>query len=180
MYKRQREDPFVKTASASPKDYKGSGYDMGHLAPAHAMGHNYNAMSESFYLSNISPQKASFNRGIWRALENKVEYWSSFRDSIYVVTGPILDKPIADIGENKVSVPRAFYKTLVGFKNGNASGIAFVLPNQKSNKSIYTYATSIDEVEKITQIDFYHNLDSLLQAKVEANKSIKVWLSTKK
>ncbi|UAM99112.1 DNA/RNA non-specific endonuclease [Polaribacter litorisediminis] len=174
-----REDPFVKTESASPKDYKGSGYDMGHLAPAHAMAHNYNAMSESFYLSNISPQKASFNRGIWRSLESKVEYWSSFRDSIYVVTGPILDNPIDQIGDNKVNVPRAFYKTLVSFKDDKAMGIAFILPNEKSSKSIYTYATSIDEVERITNIDFYYNLDSLVQEKVEANRNIKNWLSVK-
>jgi endonuclease G len=174
-----REDPFVKTKSASPKDYYKTGYDRGHLAPAHAMGFNHTSMSESFYLSNISPQKASFNRGIWRSLEGKVEYWSSFRDSIYVVTGPILDNPITQIGKNKVSVPRAFYKTLISFKDGRAEGIAFILPNEKSSKSIYVYATSIDEVEKITSIDFYHKLDKLIQDKVEANIDVKKWLSIK-
>jgi endonuclease G len=174
-----REDPFVKTESASPKDYYKSGYDMGHLAPARAMAHNYNAMSESFYLSNISPQKASFNRGIWRSLESKVEYWSSFRDSIYVVTGPILDNPIDQIGDNKVNVPRAFYKTLVSFKDGRAKGIAFILPNEKSSKSIYTYATSIDEVERITKIDFYSQMDLNTQLNVESNKNIKKFISNK-
>lgn len=174
-----REDSFVKTKSASLKDYYKSGYDRGHLAPAHAMGFNHISMSESFYLSNISPQKASFNRGIWRSLEGKVEYWSNFRDSIYVVTGPILDNPIAQIGENKVSVPRAFYKTLISFKDGRAEGIAFILPNEKSSKSIYAYATSIDQVEKITSIDFYHKLDKLIQDKVEANIDVKKWLSIK-
>jgi endonuclease G len=172
-----REDPLVKTSSASPKDYKGSGYDMGHLAPAHAMAQNYKAMSESFYLSNISPQKPSFNRGIWRSLENKVEFWSSFNDSIYVVAGPILDNPIDIIGENKLSVPRAFYKTLISFKGGEAKGLAFIIPNKKSTKSIYSYVTSIDEVEKITGIDFYHNLDTAIQDRVEANLDVKKWLS---
>lgn len=174
-----REDPFVKTESASPNDYKGSGYDMGHLAPAHAMAHNYKSMSESFYLSNISPQKASFNRGIWKSLESKVEYWSSFRDSIYVVTGPILDSPIDQIGANQVNVPRAFYKTLVSFKDGKTNGIAFILPNEKSSKSIYAYATSIDEVEKITNIDFYCNLEKSIQDRVENNSDIKKWITRK-
>ena len=173
-----RVDPFVKTMSASPKDYHRSGYDMGHLAPAHAMAYNYTSMSESFYLSNICPQNASFNRGIWRSLEGKVEYWSSFKDSIYVVSGPILDNPIDQIGrDNKIAVPRAFYKTLISFKNGELRGIAFVIPNEKSYKSIYSYATSIDEVETITGIDFYHELDKLIQDKVEANIDVKKWIS---
>ncbi|MBG7613173.1 DNA/RNA non-specific endonuclease [Polaribacter sp. BAL334] len=171
-----REDPSVKTKSASPDDYKGSGYDMGHLAPAQAMSFSFDSMSESFFLSNISPQKAAFNRGIWKSLEGKVEYWSSFNDSIYVVTGPILDNPIDQIGTNKVNVPRAFFKTLISFKNGNAKGIAFMIPNEKSDKSIYSFATSIDEVEKITGINFYFELDKSAQDKAEANYDIKKWI----
>ncbi len=174
-----REDPFVKTKSATPNDYHGNGYDMGHMAPAHAMAHNEIAMSESFYLSNISPQKASFNRGIWKALEGKVSYWSSFNDSIYVVTGPILDHPIETIGESKVSVPRAFYKTLLAFKKGEIKAIAFIMPNEKSDKSIYSYAVSIDEVEALTGINFYQNLDLKIQDSLEAKKDIKSWISIK-
>lgn len=172
-----REDPLIKTKSASPKDYRRSGYDMGHLAPAHAMGYNHTSMSESFYLSNISPQKASFNRGIWRSLEGKVEYWSSFKDSIYVVSGPILDHPIDQIGDNEIAVPRAFYKTLISFKDDEVKGIAFVIPNEKAQKTLYSYATSIDDIEKMTGIDFYYELDKVIQDKVEANIDIKKWVS---
>jgi endonuclease G len=175
-----REDPNVSTGSSDLTDYIGSGYDRGHLAPAKTMSLNETSMSESFYMSNMSPQIPEFNRGIWKRLEGKVRYWAEVNDSLYVVTGPILSRPIDIVGDNDVTVPRAFYKVLLGFKNGKIKGIAFIIPNQKSDKSIYSYAVSIDEIEKITQIDFYHNLDSLLQAKVEANKSIKVWLSTKK
>ncbi len=148
---------------------------MGHLAPARTMSHNYLSMSESFFLSNISPQVASFNRGIWKKLEQKIRYWTAMNDSLYVVTGPILKMPVDIIGDNDVTVPRAFYKTLLSFKNGKVKGIAFIMPNQKSNKSIYTYKTSIDEVEKITGIDFYHNLDTKIQNKVVANDDLKKW-----
>jgi endonuclease G len=175
-----REDPYVTSGSSDLTDYIGSGYDRGHLAPAKTMSLNETSMSESFYMSNMSPQIPEFNRGIWKRLEGKVRYWAEVNDSLYVVTGPILSRPIDIIGDNDVTVPRAFYKVLLGFKNSKIKGISFIIPNQKSDKSIYSYAVSIDEIEKITQIDFYHNLDSLLQAKVEANKSIKVWLSTKK
>lgn len=174
-----REDPFVKTGSASPYDYSESGYDMGHLAPAKTMSRNLTSMSESFYLSNICPQTPAFNRGIWKRLEEKVRYWSEMNDSIYEVTGPILDHPIGQIGKNNVTVPRAFYKTLLGFKNGKIKGIGFIMPNEKSQKSIYSYAVSIDEIEKITGINFYSQLEQSIQDNVEANKLLKLWLLNK-
>lgn len=174
-----REDPFVSTQSASLNDYQGSGYDMGHLAPAHDMSHNLIAMSESFYLSNISPQKASFNRGIWKSLEGKISYWSFFNDSIYVVTGPILDNPIETIGENKVTVPKSFYKTLLAFNKGNIKAIAFIIPNEKSDKNIFSYAVSIDSVEIVTGIDFYYEIDKIIQDSIEAKRDLKTWISIK-
>ncbi len=170
-----RPDPSVKTGSADTYDYYSSGYDMGHLAPARTMSHNNLSMSESFYLSNISPQVPAFNRGIWKKLEAKVRYWTAMNDSLYVVTGPILKMPIDIIGDNDVTVPRAFYKTLVGFKNGKIKGIAFIMPNQKSKKHIYTFVTSIDHVEELTGIDFYHNLNIQIQEEIESNKDIKKW-----
>jgi endonuclease G len=96
---------------------------------------------------------------------------------MYVVTGPILDNPNEQIGESRITVPRAFYKTLVSFKDGEVRGIAFVIPNEKSKKPIFSYVTSIDEVEKITGIDFYHDLDKFIQDKVEANRDVKKWVS---
>ena len=62
-----RPDPMVPTGSATPEDYKGSGYDRGHLCPAGDMIFDGTAMSETFYMSNMSPQRAGFNRGIWKA-----------------------------------------------------------------------------------------------------------------
>lgn len=174
-----RYDPFVKTESATPFDYKGSGYDMGHLAPARTMSYSYTSMSESFYLSNISPQVPAFNRGIWKRLEEKVRYWTMMNDSIFVVTGPILNNPIGKIGINNVSVPKAFYKTLVGYRNGTVKGIAFIMPNEKSDKSIYSYAVSIDSVEVVTGIDFYYKLDTIIQDDLEAKKDLKRWISIK-
>lgn len=174
-----REDPFVKTGSANPEDYSHSGYDMGHLAPAKTMSKNLTSMSESFYLSNICPQTPAFNRGIWKRLEEKVRYWSAMNDYIYEVTGPILDHPIGHIGENNVTVPRAFYKALLRFKNGKVKGIGFIMPNEKSDKQMYSYAVSIDEIEKITGINFYSQLEQSIQDNVEANKLLKLWLLNK-
>ena len=62
-------DPMVDTKSATSADYRGSGYHRGHLVPAADMAFNEKAMEETFYMSNISPQAANFNKGIWRELE---------------------------------------------------------------------------------------------------------------
>jgi len=167
-----REDTLVTTGSATLADYKGSGYDRGHLAPAAAMSLNKTAMSESFFMSNMSPQKPGFNRGIWKHLESQVRKWALLNDSLFVVSGPILDYPIGRIGVNKVSIPRAYYKTIVGFKNGIVKGIAFLLPNKKAKKSIFFYATSIDSIETITGLNFYRNLADSIQTRIELNKEI--------
>lgn len=168
-----REDPLVEGGSATLDDYKKSGFDRGHLAPAKAMSFSKESMSESFFLSNMSPQVGiGFNRGIWRFLEAQVYKWSKESDSLYVVTGPVLDNPLGTIGENKVSIPRSYYKTILRFKGNEITGIGFLLKNEKSKESFFKFATSIDSIEKITGIDFYHEMDSILQSKVEANKKL--------
>ena len=108
-------DPKVKTGTASDKDYKGSGYDRGHLAPASDMGWSTTAMAESFYYSNMSPQTPSFNRGIWKKLEELVRTCAIENNTIYVVTGPVLTNGLQTIGPNKVSVPNYYYKVVLDY-----------------------------------------------------------------
>ena len=108
-----RPDPAVPTGSATPQDYTRSGYDRGHLAPAADMSFSAKAMSESFYMSNMSPQAPQFNRGIWSKLEKQVRHFATKEKRIVVVTGPILpaEKNIT-IGANKVTVPQYYYKVI--------------------------------------------------------------------
>ena len=171
-----RKDIMVETGSSELIDYYKSGYHRGHLAPAGSMRINDISMDESFYMSNISPQKPKFNQGIWKRLENKVRVWSSRYDSLYVVTGPVLSRPIDVIGINNVTVPREFYKTIVGFNKNKIMSIAFIIPNDKSDESIYSYSVSIDEVEEITGLDFYYNFKDPIENRMEANNDIYTWL----
>jgi len=164
-----RKDPLVTTGSATLKDYKKSGYDRGHLAPAKAMSYSKEAMSASFFMSNMSPQVPSFNRGIWKKLEAEIYKWSLKSDSLYVVTGPVFTQIIDTIGENNVSVPKYYYKTILKFKDDSINGIGFLLENKKSSKSYFDFVVSIDSIEKITGVDFYYQLDSLKQSKLEEN-----------
>ena len=173
-----RADPRVVSGSASLKDYKSSGYDRGHLAPSKALSYSKEAMNASFYMSNMSPQLPSFNRGIWKKIEAKVLDWSKQSDSLYVVTGPVLDNPLDTIGGNKVIVPRAYYKTIIRFYKKSLTGIAFLINNEKSSKKVIDFTTSIDSVERITNLNFYYQLDSLRQHKVESNNILENFLAT--
>jgi len=164
---RFKEDKIVITGSASLNDYKKSGYDRGHLAPAGSMVYDKIAMNESFYMSNMSPQVPGFNRGIWKKLESKVRNWALASDSLYVVTGPILKDITKTIGANKISVPTAYYKVLLRFVKGKVKTCAYILPNKKSNAPLVNYICPIDLVEKITGIDFNESLPDKVEYNLE-------------
>ena len=170
-----RSDNLISANSASLSDYKGSGFDRGHLAPAADMSFNYIAMSESFLLSNMSPQNASFNRGVWKKLESLVRTWGNYTD-IYVVTGPILNSCSTSIGGNNVCVPNYFYKVI--YDPQNQKMISFILPNKKGNKSLNKYVCTTDSLEKITNIDFFPILENNLEERLESQIHKELWTWT--
>lgn len=171
-----REDPSIKGGSASLDDYKKSGYDRGHLCPAADQKESENAMSESFFMSNMSPQSPQFNRGIWADLEGYIRNFADNNYEIYVTTGPVLtDGPYETIGENKVAIPKYYYKAILDYTEPEIKAIGFILPNKKGEKDIVDYATSIDKIEEITQIDFFTNLPNEIEDKIESSYNIKDW-----
>ncbi len=170
-----REDRQVSTGSARLADYKGSGYVRGHLAPAGDMKFSSTAMSESFYLSNISPQKPEFNRGIWKKLESQVRTWAYRNVRIYVVTGGVLNSCDATIGSNEVGVPQYYYKVILDYKQPDIKAIALVLPNRKGTQPLSSYVESIDYVEDLTGIDFFPDLPDELENRLESNSDANKW-----
>jgi len=169
------EDPKVKTKSATYKNYKNSGYDKGHLCPAADMKFSKEAFDETFYTSNISPQKKEFNGGIWNRLENKTRYWAEKFNGIYVVTGGVLKQSLKTIGTEKVAVPEHFYKILLSENNGKYKMIAFLIPNEMSSKPLYDYVLSVDEIEKMTGIDFFPILPDTIENELEKRSDYKDW-----
>lgn len=168
-------DPKVKTITASDSDYKGSGYDRGHLAPASDMGWSSITMKESFYYSNMSPQNPSFNRGIWKKLEELVRTWAVENNNVYIVTGPVLKGELTSIGNDKVSVPKYYYKVILDFSQPSIKGIGFVLPNAGSKETLKNYAVTIDNVEKFTGIDFFPLLQDKQENLIESTLCIECW-----
>jgi len=175
--KRFNPDYDVRTRSAFHRDYTGSGYTRGHLAPAGDMAHSQEAMEESFFMSNISPQLRGFNNGAWKELEETVRDWAFSDNELYVVTGPILtDRNMRKIGQNKVSVPARFYKILLDLEKPQEKAIAFIMPNGTLKEHLREYAVSIDEVERATGIDFFADLlNDQEEEKLESSYDINLW-----
>ncbi|MGN0728924.1 DNA/RNA non-specific endonuclease [Treponema sp.] len=168
-----REDESISTGSAKLSDYKASGYDRGHLAPAADMSWREQTESESFLLSNITPQAPLFNRGIWKELESKIRSFAQTAESVTVITGPVLEKDAQEyssIGESKVRVPEYFYKViLANYGQDKFKCTGFIIPNTKCDEPLETFAVAVDEVEKRTGLDFFSALDDSIEEAIEAS-----------
>ena len=170
-----RIDPKVRNNPVGSGDYSGSGYDRGHLCPAGDMKLNLTSMSETFYMSNMSPQNPSFNRGILETLESRVRTWALEKNGVYVVTGPILKNICGTIKNGTISVPCSYYK-IVFKDNGNEKiAIALILNNLGSSSSLKSFATSIDNIEALTGIDFFSSLSDDIENKLESTINTSSW-----
>ncbi len=167
-----RLDPKTALNSGQLFDYNNPNYEKGHLAPAGDMKISSLAMSESFYMSNISPQSPSFNRGIWKSLENRVRVWAN-RGEIHIVTGSIFTNTLEEVSFKEIDVPKYFYKVIFDpFKN---EMIAFVLPNEKGQSPLIDYVVSVDKVEELTSIDFFPQLSDTIENKLESRVTLSNW-----
>lgn len=177
-YKRKdnfKPDPDVKSESAHPNDYKGSGYDRGHLAPAADFTWTEDGLDETFYMSNMSPQVPGFNRGIWKKLEAEVRSWATENNVVYVVTGPVYVEKSDKIGKNKVAVPDKYYKVVLELDGTEKKGIAFILDNEKSSMPLSEFAMSIDDAERILGMDFFPAMPDNLENEIEKSYSFSAW-----
>lgn len=170
-----RKDTRVKTGSATLGDYRGSGYDRAHLAPAADFSYSEYALSQSFFMSNISPQVPSFNSGIWKKLEEQIREWAMEHDHLYVITGPVLNKSFKTIGENKVSVPDVYYKIVLDIDKPGIKAIAFLMPNEKSNKALKSFVVTINEIESLTGLDFFPTMSDELEDILESSLMTNEW-----
>ena len=171
-------DPTVKEhfyVGASPEDYFRTGYDRGHMAPAADMHWSTNAMLESFYMANISPQTAFLNRNTWAMAEAFARECAVKEGSVFIVTGPICtnDNP-KTIGIGNVVVPDAFYKVIYD-ETPPEKMMAFVMPNAVPSLNMWLYATNVAYVEEITGYQFFPNLSTNLQQELKQKFDVRDW-----
>ena len=178
--KLDRSDDFevdhkVKGVCPSNEDYKRSGYDRGHMAPAADMKWNSTVMKECFYYSNMCPQKHSLNAGRWKTLEEKVRDWAQQDSAIVIVCGPIVDKGYSTIGNARVAVPQRFFKVILAPFLKKPRAIGFIMKNEKEELPLSSYAVSVDRVEKITGLDFFSALPDDVENSIESSNSTYGW-----
>lgn len=164
-------------------DFGRQGYDRGHICASADRLYSTEANVQTFYYSNMSPQKNYFNTGIWLDLEGKVQSWgrsNTFRDTLYVVKGGTIDKENqiwTYIGGDKTKpVPKYYFMALLCKKGETYKAIGFWMDQSTTVKpTLSSCARSIDELEELTGFDFYHNLPDKLEDAVESQYAISAW-----
>jgi len=156
-------------------DYSGSGYDRGHMCPAGDNHFDEKAMNESFYMSNICPQNHELNAGKWNDLEIACRKWANRYQQLFIVCGPIIDKRNGKrIGkEHEIIVPEKFFKVILITSTKPARAIGYIFENNGSDRPYKVH--SIDEVEKITGMDFFPNLPDKIEDLVESRYEASDW-----
>ena len=170
------EDTSVPTPRATNMDYYNSRYDRGHMCPAGDNKWDKQAMTESFLFTNICPQNHGLNKYEWNDIEMKCREWARKYGAIDIVCGPIFDAKgdKKTIGKNKVWVPTRFFKVIL-CRKGEPKAIGFIYRNEGKKQLMVDAVYTVDEVERITGIDFFPALDDKIERKVEAKANLKDW-----
>lgn len=165
-----RRDPLY--INITKEDYYRSGYDKGHLVPCDDMQFNSVAMEESFYMTNMTPQIHSFNGGIWKKIEQSSEEWAKTYDRTWIISGAIIDDvPNKKYINNKIYIPNYFYKIFFAYTNeGGIATKAYLVPHGYFKSDISAFLVSIDEIEILTGLNFFSELDDYIEDIIESNR----------
>ena len=181
-------DPIVPRRFQGDATRSYTGYDRGHQLPSADRLCNAAANEQTFYFTNITPQNANLNQGIWETLEAQVRGQVSSCDTLYVVTGCVLTtgsddavQYVSDTQGRNVAVPKAYYKVVLKYKagaaNGGYSAIGFWLENKSYGSQVIgrTHALSVAEIESRTGFDFFHNLPDTYEKEAESKFDASAW-----
>lgn len=169
------EEENCPSPRATLQDYKGSGWSRGHMCPAGDNKWNRDAMYDSFSLVNVCPQDSKLNSGVWNSLEMDCRQWARQYGEVYIVCGPVLMKRQHEtIGPNKVVVPEAFFKVVLCMV-GKPKAFGVVVRNNEGTKKRDLYYNSVDDVERLTGLDFFPSLPDDIEKVVEAEVNMDEW-----
>ena len=170
-----RPDPELKFDPVRPQQYNRTGFDRGHLAPASDMTYSRETMEQSFYMTNISPQLPACNRGIWKRIETQIRAWARQESELYVITGPVFfDGEAVFMKNTDIRIPDAFYKVALDL-SPPMKMIAFLVPNRASKRPVRSFVVTVDEIEAITGMNFFDNLDDRIENELEKHSDIAEW-----
>lgn len=157
-------------------DYNYSGYDRGHMCPAGDMKWSEQSMKASFSLVNICPQAKALNTGAWKKLEEKCRKWAQADSAIIIICGPIITDRLREaIGDNRVAVPKRFFKVILSPYAKPARAIGFIMNNGKVDGGMQQAAVSVDQVEAATSLNFFAALPDSIENTIEAQCDFPYW-----
>lgn len=170
-------DPDVVGRKSRREDYKNDqDFDKGHMAPRADMKWSVQAFEESYYLSNICPQKHALNAGDWLKTERLGRRMAEKYGKVYIICGPVFtDNKYGTLGENKVWIPDAFYKAFLVEVNGKYESIAFYMPHDVQKNNLKTYIRTVNEIEEMLCMDFFPVLNDSVEEAVEGKVNRVVW-----
>ena len=160
-------------------------YDRGHQIPNADRNASSSLQNQTYYWTNSTPQRASFNQGIWNSLENQVRNLVSGSDSVYVVTGPVYQtvggsETVRTLtnssNDGKVlPIPNYYFKVLLKVRRSGgtvtaASAIGFWFTHEDhSGENWQNFTKSVDYIEQMTGFNFFANLPPSVEATAETN-----------
>lgn len=170
------DEDIAKGLRATDNDYYNSRYDRGHMCPAGDNKWDQQAMTQSFLFTNICPQNHGLNKYEWNDLEMLCRDWARKYDAIDIVCGPLFTSSGQQktIGRNKVWVPDAFFKVVL-CRQGTPKAIGFIYRNEGKKQDMKDAVHSVDEIERLTHMDFFPALDDNIETRIEAHANLSDW-----
>ena len=170
------EDVSVSRPRATDADYYNSRYDRGHMCPAGDNKWDKEAMAQSFLFTNVCPQNHGLNKYEWNDLEMLCRDWAREYGAIDIVCGPVYSSSDQQktIGKNRVWVPDAFFKVVL-CRQGKAKAIGFLYRNEGKKQPMADAVCTVDDVERLTGLDFFPELDDKIENRIEATATLTDW-----
>lgn len=158
----------------SPYSFRGSGYDRGHMAPSADLCWSVSAMYESFYMTNMAPQLAAFNRGVWKETEELTRNWARHYNGVYVISGSVFQPYTLSMPTGSgVEIPKQFFKII--FREEDSEAIAFLFENKKLSGNPRKYITNINTIEELTGLDFFSEFEDEKEERIESKSDASKW-----
>lgn len=168
-------DDDVPEPRVDTYDYINSRYDRGHMCPSGDNKWSEDAQRDCFLMTNICPQNHNLNAGDWNEMEQQCRSWAEQYGDLYIVCGPLLYKgKHKTIGKHRVTVPEAFFKVALCMQ-GTPKAIGFIYKNQSGNRPKGDYVNTVDQVERLTGIDFFPQLPDNVESVVESQAELEDW-----
>ena len=162
-------DPNLNLPQATNEDYRGSGWVRGHMARRQDMKWSEQAVRECDYFTNICPQNAEMNNGIWHQIENLARKLAIKYDSVQIVCGPIFTSTqTRSFGINNIPVPDKFFKAFLVSDVTGYHTVAFLCSNSADPISVAMAACCVDDVETASGIDLFRFLDDRIENALES------------